>query len=600
MSKYTLAQPAEGGSYSYNEHNGFYTANGSSYYLVYLVEGNIDNITLSTQQATLGESTVTLEKTSDGVVFENSNSSTSTEFFITNGELTRSSLIQETETTHVTDSTAFQVKGNGVLVLSNESANADLITVEEEGKVKVTETATLTNANALANSVIGNGTIELSFDTSYNSVPNVGADFTGTTHIKEGCFTINGASFGNKLILDDGVNFRLSDGSTVTLAADKQLVLNGTSEVHQNTNQSTGKGADFTVNGVVSGTGTYDRRGGGTLTFSNSVTLGAFKQENTTGSTTFQGNSVTLGNLEVETQTLTIAAKTATIGGIDTTFSLGGNNHATGLYIKNSVVNIGNGTDSTTVTTTRVEMGDSETGNGGTLNVKANAQLIVTGSDDAGDYHATGFLLGEWEENSTLTINGKVLSQNASIMCGDVKGTVTVENGGFLATKGFLHNKDNSGSLELTLKDGGEIVLGSTGITAKTITTTFGAGTVGISSDSSISKAVTLNSATGTTFDTTLWTWADNGSSITKGSNGGTLTIGGTISGSGELIKDGIGSCRERCGHVFQREYLAERHPVVLCEATGFVALATQYQLAHVSKESYLIFRQLHNPQQRI
>ena len=536
MSKYTLAQRAEGGSYSYDDYNGFYTANGSSYYLV---EGNMDNITLSTQQATLGENIVTLEKKSGGVVFENTNAVTSTEFFITKGELTRSALIQDTESTRVTDSTAFLVKGTGVLVLSaNESMSADLITVEETGKVKLAEKATLTNANALANSVIGNGTIELSYDTTYNGKPNASTDFTGTTHITAGNFTINDASFGNKLVLDNGVNFRLNATSVVTLGADKELVLNGTTEVHQN------EGATLTFNGIVSGTGTYDRRGGGTLTFKNSVTLGAFKQENTSGSTTFQGNSVTLGNLEVETQTLTIAAKTATIGVKGTTFSQGGSNHETGLYIKSSIVNIGNGTDATTVTTTRVEMGDNETGNGGTLNVKANAQLIVTGSDVANGYHTTGFLLGEWGENSTLNINGKVLSQNASIMCGDVKGTVTVENGGFLATKGFLHNKNNNGSLELTLKDGGEIVLGSTGITAKTITTTFGAGTVGISSDSSISKAVTLNSTTGTTFDTTLWTWADNGSSITKGSNGGTLTIGGTISGSGKLIKDGAGTLK--------------------------------------------------------
>ena len=49
------------------------------------------------------------------------------------------------------------------------------------------------------------------------------------------------------------------------------------------------------------------------------------------------------------------------------------------------------------------------------------------------------------------------------------------------------------------------------------LTATFGAGEIGITEDSSIANNISLNSADGTTFNTTKYVWGDNGASIAEG-----------------------------------------------------------------------------------
>lgn len=171
-------------------------------------------------------------------------------------------------------------------VIVNEGGTLDLTTVN------TSDTVTVSN-------ISGSGTLGLNLSTdSYGQTLTVSSDFTGTTHIKQGHFTINGSTFGNTLKLGGGVHFQLNGGSTVTL--DKDMILEGTSQVHQNTN------ANLTITGTVTGSGTYDRRGGGTLNFNNTVNLGEFKQEVSDVTTNFKGNT-TLGVMTLKRSTVSLS-----------------------------------------------------------------------------------------------------------------------------------------------------------------------------------------------------------------------------------------------------------------------------------------------------
>ncbi len=254
------------------------------------------------------------------------------------------------------------------------------------------------------------------------------------------------------------------------------------------------------------------------------------------------------GTTNITTQTLTINGN----GEFDST-------HKDGLYIKNSTVNIGDGTQSTKVTVSRVEMGDATdqalvTYADDELNIAKNATLVVLGTDvtsGGNQYHKTGFLLGEWGKQSTLNIEGAVYAKDASVMVGDKEAIINVESGGVLATKGFRAQSDAADKtrhITLNVKDGAKLILGATGIGSnhKDYAVTFGNAEIGITAESSITENITLTSAQGTTFNTTLYTWNEAGDTVTAGTEGSKVTISGVISDSsearGKLIKSGTGS----------------------------------------------------------
>ena len=212
----------------------------------------------------------------------------------------------------------YQRKGGGTLTFNgavtlksfNQDANATTIfnaasTVESlsvtSGTVKIGDngrldiTTAVTSGNYTVSNIIGTGTLGVKLGTDYtrNQKLAISTGFTGTTYVMGGNFTINDSTFGNTLKLANGVNFQLTGGSTVLL--DKNLVLEGTSQIHQNTSEDK-VGATLNIMGTVSGSGTYDRRGGGVLAFNESVALGGLKHTESAGTTMLKGNT-TLGTL---------------------------------------------------------------------------------------------------------------------------------------------------------------------------------------------------------------------------------------------------------------------------------------------------------------
>lgn len=217
-------------------------------------------------------------------------------------------------TMHVNQSCAGTISGNlegdfiltkagaGTLTLGGNNSlkwisfSAGNVDIAADGCLNLSETK---SGNVSLTQIGGAGTLGLKLESSdnYANTFALADSFTGTTYVQSGNFTINGSTYGNTLKLADGVNFQLTAGTTVSL---ENLVLEGSSQIHQNTTTA-GVGARLDIYGTVTGDGTYNRRGTGTLTFHNTVNLGKFVQtawQQASVETIFSSES-TLGELEV-------------------------------------------------------------------------------------------------------------------------------------------------------------------------------------------------------------------------------------------------------------------------------------------------------------
>ena len=225
----------------------------------------------------------------------------------------------------VTISAATTFTGTGTV-------SVDSLTIGEGASLTLAEGVTwalagqqATGENSLLSKFSGAGTVSFATSTDYgNNVLNFADGFTGTAHMTAGNFTINGSKFGSTLVLGDGVNFQLDGGSSVqiggesadtgwTHVAGSEIVLEGTSQIHQNS------GANLTINADVSGAGTYDRRGGGALIFNGNVELGGFIATSSGNCTTTFTGTTTIDTVTVKGGTVNFASSDAEIGALNFT-----------------------------------------------------------------------------------------------------------------------------------------------------------------------------------------------------------------------------------------------------------------------------------------
>ncbi len=241
-------------------------------------------------------------------------------------------------------------------------------------------------------------------------------------------------------------------------------------------------------------------------------------------------------NGKVVLEQLTVNAGTATISGtVSDTIGT--------LYSGACTVNIGDETNATTVSSTRVEIGDS---NGGTstLNIKKNATLAITGSNnDTGDksYKNASLLLSEWNNTTTANISGTLLAKDAKLLRGDVATTLNV-SGGTLAVKGFYATKNSGNAVTVNVSDSGKLILGSGDVSGiNSVNVSLNNGTFAASESTiTFSKNIALNGAG--TIDTTKYDFADDGKSIARGTTAAAITLAGVISGSEALTITGAGT----------------------------------------------------------
>ena len=420
----------------------------------------------------------------------------------------------------VSSATTFNAATGGAYTVTSNTLNATAGITIGEGVTWALAGQQATGENSLLSKFSGAGTVSFATSTNYGNVLKFADGFTGTAHMTAGNFTINESKFGSTLVLGDGVNFQLTGGSSVqiggesadtgwTHVAGSEIVLEGTSQIHQNSS------ANLTINADVSGSGTYDSRGGGALIFNGNVKLGGFiATRSGNGATTFTGAQNTIGDLRFGQATVNFGTENASAG--------------TGI---SSVTTVGS-----------IVMG--HTNNAGTLNVRADAALTVTGSSMSTGGSAGSFMIGNYPQAQTVNVSGALNLQNAGITTRDGTGTVNILEGGEVNFNvGLTTASNNSGAARATvvLESGGRMNIGSGGITeSTTLGLTLNGGTIGSLADSwSSSRAMTLGG--NVTFDTTLMEFNASGKA-TETENGSSVTLSGVLGGSGTLVKTGEGT----------------------------------------------------------
>lgn len=540
---------AEGSFAESADANGFMQLMDSSYWLV---QGDATGTTATS--AGFGESqSVTLESDNTGVWFGYAAAVTNKDFYITTGDVTVSSAAQAMAESYVLNG------ATGRMVLDEGTVSANDIVVNNIGNgIKLGTNATLTDLVAaedgtLIGAISGTGTIEVTSATGtagYGTAIAPGADFTGTLYVKSGNFTYNTSNIGKTLKLASGTNFQVTAAST--LAADQTIVLeSGNHEMHINNVA----GNSFTILGAVSGEGWLVRKGSGNKevyikgnasvsNFENSVDK-LYVQENASVSNlSVSGGTVGINTTGSMTLLHLTGGETSIVG--DLTIGESTTGRSSGIYAQHScTLNIGDGSTSTKVVATRLESGDAQPDTnqtGGVINVAAKAALVITAPSDSlgatGNYQTHGLMLGAWGkagnstlQASTLNVSGDFLAQNVQAAVGDSAAIVNIESGGRFAVKGITSCVSDKTDMQLNLKDGGTLVLGASGIhNLKGLTGSFAAGTVGMTADTTIAENIALSSETGTTFNTAKYQWSADGTSITAGTEAGTMTISGVIS----------------------------------------------------------------------
>lgn len=251
--------------------------------------------------------------------------------------------------------------------------------------------------------ILGSGTVKLKLTADYANTLSLDG-FAGTTYVAAGCFRINEAKFGDVLHLAGGVNFDLSGGSTVELGADKNLVLDGTTQVHQNSS------ANLTFNGSVTGAGTYDRRGAGTLTFNGAVALGGFLQQDNSndGAVTTFGGTADFAN----GATLNFAKGSASFNGATTFGDNATLTHSSSSALSFSApVTFGSGATITHSNGTLTFGGATTFGDGATLTISTGnlASISFTNSLSVGE-NLKIYYGGSPNASTTLAIGELALS----------------------------------------------------------------------------------------------------------------------------------------------------------------------------------------------
>ncbi|MBQ7332282.1 MAG: hypothetical protein IJW39_03430, partial [Opitutales bacterium] len=380
----------------------------------------------------------------------------------------------------------------------------------------------------------GDGAIVLTADSTVDAAANFGMisssyaanelDLAGHTLTKTGSanfYLANTTVTAGTIKIAEGT-LNVTNHDTTDASAADIVIAGGTLHV----------GGNFLLKSVSGETGTLNIANGtnviGSADFAGTTTIRG-------GNTTFSG-SAEFVDIDLKGGTLNIAGDSVISNGITS---------ETGTLV------VGDGENSALVSVGRLELGNSN-GGSSAFTVNAGATLTVTGSEntwnDYTNYKTNSAVLGEWNNYTTTTIAGTLLAKDAVVGLGDYGGTFTIENGGLIAAKGIgqaTSAKAGTGKFELTLNDGGTLLLGTSGLstTKTTNTVSLAAGTIGTFADSTtVATALTLTSETGTTFDTQKYVFADDGNSVTRGEDAAAMTVSGAISGTGNFIKTGAGT----------------------------------------------------------
>ena len=335
----------------------------------------------------------------------------------------------------VTLSGALQID-SGKLVLNNKltaasyQAAGEHLEIAESGTLHLSQTLTKDENNvARVDNITGTGTLQVHLDTTdntYNNKLDITDSFSGTTHVLEGNLSLDGSSFGNTLRLANGVNAKISSGTTIN----GNIVLDGTSGIHQNS------GNNLTINGAVSGSenSTWNRHGGGTLTINGEVKLGTFDINADHTTNNFNGKT-NVGTVMIDQNStnMTFAAETKlgtlTIGQHNNTLNLNGETTIGTLNVGRE----GNSTDKLTVNVNAGTKADS-------VNI-IYKDAVLSGSGTLSTKNLN------YAVGTTLNLDGLTLIQTQAgtkSQSGNITTTINLTNGATLDTRLTYYSIDGT------------------------------------------------------------------------------------------------------------------------------------------------------------
>jgi autotransporter-associated beta strand protein/T5SS/PEP-CTERM-associated repeat protein len=352
--------------------------------------------------------------------------------------------------------------------------------------------------------------------------------YTGNTSIHSGTLLVSG-------LLADSSNVSVATGATYELGATDtigSIAGNGTINIYSYNLTAGGANASTTFGGVLAGTGSFTKAGTGTLTLSGNNTytggttlaggtlsLGSNEAVGTEGTLSFSGGTLqfTANNttdysarfsqdvnqayaIDTNGQNITLANVLTSDGGSLTkqgtgTLTLTGNNTYTGsTTIDAGALQIGNASDSASISNSSIGYLGFDIGSNGTASVSTG-----------GTWTTTGDLFVGYAGNGNLTVSGGTVSNVngvIGVMAGS-NGSVTISGG----------NWTNSGSL--TIGSGGT---GSLIVSGGNVSNVNGA--IGYESSATISGGNWTNSGN-------LYIAANANSTLTI--TGGLVTVAGTL-----------------------------------------------------------------------
>jgi len=385
----------------------------------------------------------------------------------------------------------------------------------------------------------GAGTLTLTGTNSY----------TGNTSIHSGTLLVSG-------LLADSSNVSVATGATYELGATDtigSIAGNGTINIYSYNLTAGAANASTTFGGVLAGTGSFTKAGTGTLTLSGNNTytggttlaggtlsLGSNEALGTEGTLRFNGGSLqfTANNttdysarfsqdvnqayaIDTNGQNISLANVLTSDGGSLTkqgtgTLTLTGNNTYTGsTTIDAGALQIGNGSDSASISQSSIGYLGFDSGSNGTA-------TVATG----GTWTTTGDLFVGYAGNGTLTVSGGTVSNvNGEIgaMGGDFNNTFAGSNGIVTISGG---NWTNSGDLTVGAYGNGTLTV--SGGTVSNVNSVIGS--IGRDSNNDWAGSNGIVTISG-------GNWTNSGS-LTVGRDGiGTLTVsGGNVSSASASI----------------------------------------------------------------
>lgn len=318
---------------------------------------------------------------------------------------------------------------------------------------------------------------------------SAGLGASAILNLNNGALVFSSGRLGSGTVRMAGGTLRWASGNTDDVSGRLLLLASSTANLDTNSNN-----VAFAAGLGSVASAALNKSGSGRLTLAG-------------GSTSLDALSVTGGALEVAGASL-----------------------STSGYL--SVQNAGLTVSSGILTTSRFLTSD---GSGANSSITVSGgTLVVTGTNNS-DSTSASFLVGHWPSPTTFALSGGEIRSLGALLTLGWDGQVTFNHSGGTANLLGIRlgpSRNNAAAYNLT---GGRLNLGASGIvsTAGAKTLSLGQATVGALADWSSSQGIALTSAAGTTFDTL---------DASDGLTARTITLNGTLSGSGKLVKDGAGT----------------------------------------------------------